>query len=179
MHYKSRRETVPPYYAPPTPALKITMDSDEDFGSDIDDSEFVAAAKQAEQELSSSANCTTNNGGDPLLPDDFVEDAEIEMNDFSSLSQAPIPPRGNLRQTTLFGTSVVMTSSSQQQKQLQRPRGNWPPANQEEQPTHHKIDREAAKTWVYPVNVSYRDYQYNIVRRALLSNVLCALPTGA
>ncbi|MCO5584957.1 hypothetical protein L7F22_038889 [Adiantum nelumboides] len=41
-----------------------------------------------------------------------------------------------------------------------------------------KIDREAAKTWVYPTNKERRDYQFNIVQRALFNNVLVALPTG-
>lgn len=41
-----------------------------------------------------------------------------------------------------------------------------------------KIDREAAKTWIYPTNKERRDYQFNIVQRALFNNVLVALPTG-
>ncbi|KAH7281773.1 hypothetical protein KP509_36G062700 [Ceratopteris richardii] len=40
------------------------------------------------------------------------------------------------------------------------------------------IDLEAAKTWVYPVNVPMRDYQYSIVQTALFSNTLVSLPTG-
>ncbi|KAL6984537.1 hypothetical protein U1Q18_017915 [Sarracenia purpurea var. burkii] len=40
------------------------------------------------------------------------------------------------------------------------------------------IDVEAAKTWIYPVNVPLRDYQLSISRTALFSNTLVALPTG-
>lgn len=40
------------------------------------------------------------------------------------------------------------------------------------------IDREAARTWVYPVNKPLRNYQLNIVKKALFHNVLVALPTG-
>lgn len=46
------------------------------------------------------------------------------------------------------------------------------------QPQKCKIDVEAAKTWIYPTNMKKRDYQYNIVQKALFNNVLVALPTG-
>ncbi|XP_042062897.1 DEAD-box ATP-dependent RNA helicase FANCM [Salvia splendens] len=41
-----------------------------------------------------------------------------------------------------------------------------------------KIDAEAAKTWIYPVNVPVREYQLSITRTALFANTLVALPTG-
>ncbi|KAL9173437.1 hypothetical protein ABFS82_03G114100 [Erythranthe guttata] len=41
-----------------------------------------------------------------------------------------------------------------------------------------KIDAEAAKTWIYPVNIPRRDYQFSITRTALFSNTLVVLPTG-
>ncbi|KAJ4963142.1 hypothetical protein NE237_023081 [Protea cynaroides] len=40
------------------------------------------------------------------------------------------------------------------------------------------IDLEAAKTWIYPVNVPLRDYQLSITKTALFTNTLVALPTG-
>ncbi|XP_059630912.1 DEAD-box ATP-dependent RNA helicase FANCM [Cornus florida] len=40
------------------------------------------------------------------------------------------------------------------------------------------IDAEAAKTWIYPVNIPLRDYQLSITKTALFSNTLVALPTG-
>ncbi|XP_022718257.1 DEAD-box ATP-dependent RNA helicase FANCM [Durio zibethinus] len=43
-------------------------------------------------------------------------------------------------------------------------------------PVH--IDADAAKTWIYPVNVPLRDYQLAITKTALFSNTLVALPTG-
>ncbi|EEB07211.1 ATP-dependent DNA helicase [Schizosaccharomyces japonicus yFS275] len=42
----------------------------------------------------------------------------------------------------------------------------------------HQLDTEAAKTWIYPINIELRDYQFNIVKKALTQNVLVALPTG-
>ncbi|KAG0260623.1 hypothetical protein BG011_001752 [Mortierella polycephala] len=44
--------------------------------------------------------------------------------------------------------------------------------------THHEIDLEAVRTWQYPINYPKRDYQYNIIRRALFTNTLVSLPTG-
>ncbi|WBW71319.1 ATP-dependent 3' to 5' DNA helicase [Schizosaccharomyces osmophilus] len=50
--------------------------------------------------------------------------------------------------------------------------------NQEPLRLQHELDRDAAQQWVYPINVSFRDYQFNIVKKALFQNVLVALPTG-
>lgn len=84
-------------------------------------------------------------------------------------------PLTNLRQTTLFGTQAQAVSSQTQSSRKQ----NWPVANREEAPTHHKLDREALATWVYPKNLgTIRDYQYSIVRSGLYHNMLVALPTG-
>ncbi|KIW07582.1 uncharacterized protein PV09_01535 [Verruconis gallopava] len=83
-------------------------------------------------------------------------------------------PMNGLRQTTLFGGSNADAPLSQVNK-----RRNWPLANQDEPPTHHEVDREAMKTWIYPTNLGkIRDYQFNIVHRGLFHNLLVALPTG-
>lgn len=95
-----------------------------------------------------------------------------------SLSAEPTrlaAPLANLRQTTLFGTQAPEVNS---QTQTTR-KHNWPLANREEPLTHHKLDLEALKTWVYPTNLgTIRDYQYSIVSRGLYHNMLVALPTG-
>ncbi|CAO1628583.1 unnamed protein product [Sympodiomycopsis kandeliae] len=41
-----------------------------------------------------------------------------------------------------------------------------------------QLDLAAAKKITYPTNMAKRDYQFNIVQRALFDNVLVALPTG-
>ncbi|KAL1631338.1 3'-5' DNA helicase [Diplodia seriata] len=82
-------------------------------------------------------------------------------------------PLNGLRQTTLYGGSAAVPPSQINKRQ------NWPAANKDEPPTHHKIDLEAMKTWVYPTNLgSIREYQFNIVHRGLYHNLLVALPTG-
>ncbi|KAF2869430.1 hypothetical protein BDV95DRAFT_608976 [Massariosphaeria phaeospora] len=85
-------------------------------------------------------------------------------------------PQAGLRQTTLFGRGEAngQVAPSQVNK-----RYSFIVDQKEEPPTHHKLDLEAAKTWVYPTNLGVtRDYQYNIVARGLFHNLLVALPTG-
>ena len=45
-------------------------------------------------------------------------------------------------------------------------------------PMKLQVDRLAARRWIYPLNQSRRDYQFNIVKRCLFDNTLVALPTG-
>ena len=40
------------------------------------------------------------------------------------------------------------------------------------------FDMEAGMIWLYPTNFPLRDYQYNIVQKALYRNTLVYLPTG-
>merc|ERR1719341_1921902 len=40
------------------------------------------------------------------------------------------------------------------------------------------FDLNAGRTWVYPNNMSHRDYQFNIVQSCLYDNTLVCLPTG-
>jgi ATP-dependent DNA helicase MPH1 len=41
-----------------------------------------------------------------------------------------------------------------------------------------KPDNIAAKHWIFPLNQSRRDYQFNIVKASLFDNTIVALPTG-
>ena len=40
------------------------------------------------------------------------------------------------------------------------------------------FDEDAGQTWIYPINYPIRDYQFNIVHKALFKNTLVSLPTG-
>ncbi|CCC10194.1 hypothetical protein SMACR_02772 [Sordaria macrospora] len=90
--------------------------------------------------------------------------------------QAPSSQRKNLRQTTLWGGTLEEEAQTAPQAVSNRPfRADMPP----EQPTHHEIDLEEMKTWVYPMNLGpIRDYQFSIVKNGLFNNTLVALPTG-
>eukprot|EP00842_Homolaphlyctis_polyrhiza_P002955 jgi/Hompol1/3660/HPOL_003313-RA len=46
------------------------------------------------------------------------------------------------------------------------------------EPSHHTVDAAELGTWLYPTNKPVRDYQFNIVQRALFCNTMVALPTG-
>ena len=100
------------------------------------------------------------------------------QQDYSSQFAQPqrlAAPLTNLKQTTLIGTQAREINPQTQSVR----RHNWPLANREEPTTHHKLDREALKTWVYPTNLgTIRDYQFSIVARGLFHNMLVALPTG-
>ena len=123
----------------------------------------------------------------PDVNDDLAFDFEGDVNDDLAMAQAfeqlSTPTRqvsnrrqapAAFRQTTLFGAT-----SPQRASQAANRTHNWPMANRREAPTHHKLDIEALKTYVYPTNLgTIREYQYNIVARALYHNMLVALPTG-
>ncbi|KAI0409624.1 type III restriction enzyme [Xylaria palmicola] len=86
-------------------------------------------------------------------------------------------PTASFRQTTLFGQTVDEDgSSARPQLSTSRVfRADLPP----EPPTHHELDQEALKTWIYPTNLGpTRDYQFSIVKNGLFNNTLVALPTG-
>ncbi|KAF2682721.1 P-loop containing nucleoside triphosphate hydrolase protein [Lentithecium fluviatile CBS 122367] len=124
--------------------------------------------------------------------DPAQELADLPSDAFASSSSSPqkeddvflvserrtrvVAPQVGLRQTTLFGRGEAngVVPASQANK-----RYNFIVDQKDEPPTHHKLDPEAMKTWVYPTNLgTIRDYQFNIVQRGLFHNLLVALPTG-
>jgi ERCC4-related helicase len=124
---------------------------------------------------------------------DFTQDlADLPSDAFASSSSSPqkqdgdkggldprkrvVAPQVGLRQTTLFGRRGV--NGDVPLSQVNK-RYNFIVDQKAEPPTHHALDPEAIKTWVYPTNLgTIRDYQFNIVQRGLFNNLLVALPTG-
>ncbi|POR36591.1 ATP-dependent DNA helicase MPH1 [Tolypocladium paradoxum] len=80
------------------------------------------------------------------------------------------------RQTTLWGTEIGELATQPSQSTSARIyRADLP----REEPSHHELEKEAMKTWVYPTNLgAIRDYQFSIVKNSLFNNTLVALPTG-
>ena len=89
----------------------------------------------------------------------------------------PQAPRGNLKQANLFGQRAEGSAAA---SVLQTKRAHSRLlANANLAPTHHELDAETLRTWVYPTNLGQiRTYQFNIVARGLYHNLLVALPTG-
>lgn len=124
---------------------------------------------------------------------DFTQDlADLPSDAFASSSSSPqkqdgdtsvqdsrrrvVAPQTGLRQTTLFGRQGV--NGDLPLSQVNK-RYNFIADQKAEPPTHHALNLEAIKTWVYPTNLgTIRDYQFNIVQRGLFNNLLVALPTG-
>ncbi|KAF3297256.1 3'-5' DNA helicase [Orbilia oligospora] len=163
--------------------------SDDDYGDDLDDELLIAATRQIEEKQNTQGRkqSSPRNQRSSFTPgrvskastiedtydldNIFSSDIIDEEHDFRPAPTTNTAP-GNLRQRTLFGD---VADEDEERETTVR---SWRLVNHDEAPTHHKIDRAAAKTWIYPTNVSHRDYQFNITKRALFTNVLVALPTG-
>ncbi|OTA79746.1 hypothetical protein M434DRAFT_401993 [Hypoxylon sp. CO27-5] len=113
------------------------------------------------------------------LPSDAFSSSPANARGIGGFRQPPRigAPAPTYRQTTLFGQTIQQDPdlSSSQGNRNRVFRADLPP----ESPTHHELDREAMKTWVYPTNLGpTRDYQFSIVKNGLFNNTLVALPTG-
>lgn len=162
------------------------MDSD-DWDDDIADEDLITALTQAAhpRQAAIATNVRAGDGDiDDLPPDAFDSSSPVRI---TASTSRPLPrPSGqparashasqNYRQTTLWGEALAQSEAPQSQAQSKRVyRADLPP----ETPTHHKLDNEALKTWVYPTNLGpVRDYQFSIVKNGLFHNTLVALPTG-
>jgi ERCC4-related helicase len=142
-------------------------------------------------EVHETPNLPVGNGATTAY--DFTQDlADLPSDAFASSSSSPqkqdddfsvldsrkriVAPQIGLRQTTLFSRQGVNGDIPLSQVNK---RYNFVADQKQEPPTHHKLDPEAIKTWVYPTNLgTIRDYQFNIVQRGLFNNLLVALPTG-
>lgn len=112
-----------------------------------------------------------------LLDDDFdIEFSDIEDDELEQLHESTV-------------NKVVHESVVTRQLPLQRDLTNKVLLDQQHVyeeikrevtfgPTHHELNHEALSTYIYPINYELRQYQFDIVSKALLSNTLCAIPTG-
>lgn len=91
-----------------------------------------------------------------------------------AITLAAVTP-ARLQQRTIFGgVAQVQVSPGAASYSATRSRQR----DRNEPPTHHALDQAAIRTWVFPTNYAKRDYQFNMIKKALFTNVLVALPTG-
>ncbi|KAG8165434.1 hypothetical protein KVR01_005709 [Diaporthe batatas] len=185
------------------------MDSDDfdDFDDDIADEDLVNVLTQASENASgshsgtggrnsankapsrtprSNSNAVIDLDGLDEFPSDAIDSSPVQSRTagpYHSSFRSTRPTQGQkanasqtYRQTNLWGDAVRETEAPQSQVPSRRVyRVDMPP----EAPTHHALDHEALKTWVYPTNLGpTRDYQFSIVKNGLFNNTLVALPTG-
>jgi ATP-dependent DNA helicase MPH1 len=110
------------------------------------------------------------------LPSDAFSSPSLPPESLSSsLPRQRLVAQVGFRQTTLFGGRAPDGVPASQINKRHNFIKDVPP----ELPTHHILDDEALRTWVYPTNLgAIRDYQFSIVRNGLFNNLLVALPTG-
>ncbi|OQN97795.1 hypothetical protein B0A48_16116 [Cryoendolithus antarcticus] len=156
--------------------------------------EALATHLQAEENAQSRKSFNSANGrpalhatpgtqlGDDLadLPSDAFSSSAPEIVGATELNQARAKglraPQTGLKQMTIFGKPATQDLTA---SQAATKKHSWPLSAREEPATHHKLDAEEMKTWIYPTNLgSIRDYQFNIVTRSMFHNTLVALPTG-
>ncbi|KAI3780438.1 hypothetical protein L2E82_10419 [Cichorium intybus] len=141
------------------------IDDDDDFDWEAAVREIDVACNEATKQSSSGVTTTS---------------ATIYRNSNPHTSSCPKVENNkpsSSRQSTLdrFIGSTGLKSANQDVK---RDAQDNVECNTDERFSDVSIDPEAAKTWIYPENVSVRDYQATITRTALFSNTLVSLPTG-
>jgi len=153
------------------------FDSDE-YG-DVDEIALLEAATQVETQLQHSSSNTLQSSGESR-GQDWLQPRRTLSSPLKQTTLTGVPLRENVRPGPTQRQHSGFNASSGLGSQLQRAPNRYRlvETQNQEPPTHHRLDLEAAKTWVYPSNMVHRDYQFNIVQRALFNNVLVALPTG-
>ncbi|KAI5291512.1 3'-5' DNA helicase, partial [Ascosphaera aggregata] len=137
------------------------------YDRNISESPLRTPSKNSERDTKAEFHYDTDD-----IPED-VFDSPFQATPIRTIPESPRPStQKGLRQITLFGTAATDQPSSNTIHSPCSPRRDEPP-------THHRLNRDALGTWVYPTNLgSKRDYQFNITKKALFHNLLVALPTG-
>jgi ATP-dependent DNA helicase MPH1 len=131
----------------------------DDFSDEVDDDDLIAISAPKPTRIFSDVTDLTN--GDNELKHAPKRDALV-----SSPKVLASPSRFfERRSQSSLPTSSPLASSQSSVEEVVRP-------------THHALNYLNTHNYLYPTNLPLRDYQVNIVRKALFENVLCALPTG-
>ncbi|KIH86976.1 dead box helicase [Sporothrix brasiliensis 5110] len=144
-------------------------------GPQIQNNNFRQSTAQAPIDLSAELDDLPSDAFDSSFAS-YTGAASHSQRSIISSARNPLRLSGqqSFRQTTLYG-DTLQAEASQAVHHNHAFVSDMPA----EKPTHHKIDKEAMKTWVYPTNLgAIRDYQFSIVKNSLFNNTLVALPTG-
>ncbi|KAG2188360.1 hypothetical protein INT44_001113, partial [Umbelopsis vinacea] len=174
--------------------------SDDEFDSTIDEAALLAAATEAEDAMFADFDESlllkaveltetmppqqqSSNQPSPRSTSGSQRQYQSRMDKFFSQSGSssssgnvvvarPTPPSNSpVSRQTGSGFSFNTVTNA--------PAPQAPPAPPpEDAQCAHFFDAEACTTWVYPINYPIRNYQFNIVQRALFNNTLVAMPTG-
>jgi ATP-dependent DNA helicase MPH1 len=142
-----------------SPSSEFEIDIDEDDLHQIEAVEQEAIAKTQSSPSTTTQQSVRTIQASPRSPSVYIKQTSFN----------PAAGRGGRQQTLPWLITSSNNNAGQNLKGSNRPN---------EPPTHHYLDHTAARTWIYPTNVSFREYQFNIVQKALLDNVLVSLPTG-
>jgi hypothetical protein len=120
---------------------------------------------------------------DSLVERSSINDTAQVRQPFDSMTNKS--RQGQSRQLSIFESFGINGPAAKVQHKVAHKNTVSKPALASRKPSivyepraKHNLDVEAFKTWIYPINYTVRDYQYNIVQKALFSNTLVALPTG-
>lgn len=146
--------------------------SDDDFNDELD----VILSKFPSNEAYSSGNnkcfSSSNESGVQSSADKSKNHVPEQPGPRLSSSEIVLNPSSHNRlkvQRDLFGNIVSISQrNTTTVKKIQKTNLT----------THHQIDLESLKTYIYPINYEIRDYQFNIIEKCFYNNVLVALPTG-
>ncbi|KAL9379788.1 hypothetical protein Peur_028270 [Populus x canadensis] len=141
------------------------IDDDDEFDWEAAVREIDAACERANNPVSTTINQASSSNVTP------------PVNILNNSSYSSCTKTGTCKQSTLDKFIGRANPPVKPTVEVRHHQGNGI-INSDGRPCCVEIDAEAAKTWIYPVNVPLREYQLAITKTALFTNTLVALPTG-
>ncbi|KAK9694808.1 3'-5' DNA helicase [Basidiobolus ranarum] len=127
------------------------------------------------KQLSSLPNSTHSNfTNHPVMPLNPITANEITKTKSINKILKQSTGDSHMSQTTLWG----MFDMDQEELDLSGNRAKKSPNTSSTPSKSVYYNPKTINTWIYPTNYPIRDYQFNIVSKALFENTLVALPTG-
>ncbi|KAJ6878418.1 hypothetical protein NC651_030993 [Populus alba x Populus x berolinensis] len=145
----------------------IDDDDDDEFDWEAAVREIVASCERANNPSSTTINQASSSSSNFTPP----------VNILNNSSYYSCTKTGTCKQSTLDKFIGRANPPVNPTAEVRHHQGNGI-INSDGRPCCVEIDDEAAKTWIYPVNVPLRDYQLAITKTALFTNTVVALPTG-